>query len=143
VQVVSCDVKGFIKYWDAETFRFPSTGLQFKSMFQTNLMDCVKMGCMVKHLSVSRSGEWLAVSCSDFSVRVLAYSTGKLKRIFHTDMKVCSTCVFHKHCHVRRSCVSVVELDVLFECGSAWAVHVADCLIFKHSSFKGFPGLST
>jgi hypothetical protein len=81
-------VKGFIKYWDAESFRFPSTGLEFKSMFQTNLMDCVKSDCIVKHVCVSRSGDLLALACSDFSVRVLSYSTGRLRRFVHTDMKV-------------------------------------------------------
>lgn len=88
LQVVSCDAKGFIKYWDAETYAFPSSDVSFKSMFATSLMDCVKDGCFAKSLAISRDGRRFAISCSDMSVRVFAYASGKLLCRFDASMEV-------------------------------------------------------
>jgi hypothetical protein len=89
VQVISCDTKGFIKYWDADTYAFPTVTVSFNSIFQTNLMDCVKEGCMAKSVCVSKCGGWFAVTCSDLSVRVFSWRAGKLRRRFETSMKAC------------------------------------------------------
>ena len=88
MQVVSCDTKGFIKYWDAETHSFPSSTVSFSSMFATNLMDCVKAGVTPKTVTVSKCGLWIAVTCSDMSALVIEYKTGKLQRRFDASMEV-------------------------------------------------------
>lgn len=98
IQVISADVKGFIKYWDSETFKFPSQGVNFKSVFQTDLMDCVKSGTTPKAIAVSRLGDRFAAACSDFRIRVFEYASGKLLRIFDASMQVRHRVSPQKHC---------------------------------------------
>lgn len=97
LQVISADVKGFIKYWDSETFKFPTNGIGFKSVFQTNLMDCVKAGVTPKAIAVSKSGDRFSVVCNDLSVRVFDYASGKCLGTFLASMQVSHSkfhCVF-------------------------------------------------
>ena len=88
LQVISCDTKGFMKYWDAETHVFPAAAVSFKSMFATNLMDCVKSGLVPKAVAVSKAGDLLAISCSDLSVLVIDFKSGKLRQRFDASMQV-------------------------------------------------------
>jgi peptidylprolyl isomerase domain and WD repeat-containing protein 1 len=85
---VSCDVKGFVKYWDSESGQFPSQAVQFKSIFQTDLMACVKDAVVPKSIAVSKDGQKFALSCSDFTVRVFKYQTGKCIQRFDTSIQV-------------------------------------------------------
>lgn len=88
VQVISADVKGFIKYWDSNTFKFPAQGISFKSLFQTDLMECVKAGTTPKAIAVTKSGNRFAIVCSDLSVRVFEFASGKLLHTFNATMQV-------------------------------------------------------
>jgi WD40 repeat protein len=88
LQVISCDAKGFVKYWDAETYSFPAASVTFTSMFATNLMDCVKSGIVPRDVAVSKDGRLLALTCSDLSVLVLDYRSGKLRQRFEVSMQV-------------------------------------------------------
>lgn len=96
MQVISADVKGFIKYWDTETFKFPAHGMQFKSMFQTDLMDCVKAEVTPKSVAVSKAGNRFALACSDLSIRVFEYATGKCLSTFSASMQVCTLLLLMK-----------------------------------------------
>lgn len=93
MQVISCDVKGFVKFWDAETYGFPAATVSFSSVFATDLMACVKAGVVPKSIAISQNGKWLAITCSDLSVLVLSYRTGKLRRRLDTCLEVRSRCV--------------------------------------------------
>ena len=77
-----------MKYWDAETYKFPAAGLRFTSMFATSLMDCVKEGCYAKHVAVSHGGALVALSCSDLTVRVVAYETGRARCCLAAGLQV-------------------------------------------------------
>ena len=125
MQVVSCDAKGFIKYWDAETFAFPTAAVSFKSLFATDLMACVKAGCFAKSIAVSKCGSRFAIACSDMTVRVFAYLTGKQLCCFHTSMEVCrcSSLVF--------ACLRISPAISSAACTLAWR-----CAAARHSSYS-------
>ena len=85
---MSCDSKGFVKYWDPQSGQFPSQGLQFKSIFSTDLMSCAKDSIVPKHIAVSKSGQKFALACSDNTFRVFACATGKCIQKFDASIQV-------------------------------------------------------
>lgn len=87
MQMVSCDSKGFVKYWD-QAGKFPTQGLKFKSMFSTDLMACVKDSVVPKNIAVSKCGRRFVLACSDNTFRVFSYATGKCIRKFDASIQV-------------------------------------------------------
>jgi hypothetical protein len=88
MQVISADSRGFIKYWSSDSYRFPADTVRFKSIFSTNLMDCVSEGAVPRSITVSHWGARFAITCTDMTVRAFDFLSGHCLQKWPVDMKV-------------------------------------------------------
>ena len=79
-QVVSCDAKGFIRYWDCDAHDFPASRCEFTSYFATDLTACVVAKCVPKSITVAPGGARFVVCSSDCVIRVFSFRSGKCVR---------------------------------------------------------------
>ncbi len=83
--VMSIDAGGFIEYWNAESYEFPTGShsvLKFKHKIETDLYEFVKLKTAPTSLSVSNDGRYFVAMSRDRMIRVFTFATGKLYRVF-------------------------------------------------------------
>ena len=81
----SIDKTGFVLFWDAEG-KCPS--FEYSSIFETNYLELVQIKKENKAVfaTFSNNGEYLAICCTDWQVRVYDVQTGKIVRRFNDEL---------------------------------------------------------
>lgn len=78
--VVSSDDSGMIEVWDPETYEFPSDNkrLQYELITSTDFLELAKVKTFALSMSISNSGDLIAVYARDRKIRIFNVVTGKL-----------------------------------------------------------------
>eukprot|EP00035_Acanthoeca_spectabilis_P023925 m.451597 g.451597 ORF g.451597 m.451597 type:complete len:634 (+) comp20176_c0_seq1:195-2096(+) len=81
--VISTDESGMIEYWRADDdFDFPADKVKFALKSDTDLFEFAKHKAVPWGLDVSPNGKYWATVASDRKVRLFAFATGKLLRVY-------------------------------------------------------------
>ncbi|KAL0585602.1 hypothetical protein ABG067_004744 [Albugo candida] len=85
---ISCDAKGHIEYWNAETFNFPEDSLAFKYKGETDLYELAKHKTIPMSIAIDSQGENFALTAKDAQIRVFRFLTGKLRRKYDESLVI-------------------------------------------------------
>lgn len=75
--MISCDRAGVISYWNVESTS-PAPEVQFKLKMETDLFMLAKLKLVPVFVEVANGGQRFVVCCSDGSIRLFSFATGKL-----------------------------------------------------------------
>ncbi|GMF58391.1 unnamed protein product [Phytophthora fragariaefolia] len=88
--VVSADRKGFVEYWDADSYTLPKDRgvLTFKFKGETDLYELAKCKTYATSVDVSADGKSFVVTAKDCHIRVFRFATGKMRRKYDESLAV-------------------------------------------------------
>ena len=79
--MISVDTKGLIEYWSNDDYQFISNQnskfVNFRMKSETSLFELAKSRMQVVHLEVARTGKRFVVTCTNRTIMVFDFATGK------------------------------------------------------------------